>query len=139
MLRFIETHGFPVVVKPTLSCASDGIFVLKDQADVENYFEKEFYSELNDKVLDHPGDMMVEQFISMTMYHVNGYASFGEIIYAWPFQYKNTNLDFTRGAEYGNVSLTPAFADADHVFFHCEMFGDGKQFLLCEIAARKPG
>jgi hypothetical protein len=90
------------------------------------------------------------------MYHVNGYAADGKIVYVWPFVYKNTNLGFTRGFDYGNRSIMKSekqyepllkatqrildcFNCPDHLIFHCELFENKNDFLLCEIAARKPG
>jgi hypothetical protein len=111
---------------------------------------------INETLLDHPGDLIIEEFIKAPVYHVNGYAKDGKISYVWPFVNLNTNLDFTEGKEYGNLSIQPSdkryaklidatqrildsMSCADHLFFHCELFEHDNQLLLCEIAARKPG
>jgi hypothetical protein len=100
------------------------------------------------------------------MCHVNGYARNGKLEIAWPFAYINTNLDFTTGSAYGNILIPPSdprstamlaatqrllstLPTPDHLIFHLELFEtvttDSKadltrfEYVLCEIAARRPG
>lgn len=156
ILTFTEKFGFPCIIKPTLSCGSLGIRVLKDLGDCHDYLKNEFFAKRTDQELDCPGDWIIESFVNGVMYHVNGYARNGVLEYVWPFAYKNTNLLFTSGEEYGNVSIPTADARhaplvaatekilsalkcPDHLVFHCELFAYENKYLLCEIAARKPG
>lgn len=112
ILSFAETHGFPVIVKPTLGQASAGIRLIHDNADLEKYLESEFYERLSDRMMDYSGDMLIEQFVPGKMFHVNGYAKNGKIEIVWPFAYVSTNLDFTKGKAYGNVLI----AQSDELF-----------------------
>ncbi|KAI8906736.1 ATP-grasp domain-containing protein [Gorgonomyces haynaldii] len=156
VIDFCESNGFPIVIKPTLASDSMGVRVIKDAQDMESYLEKEFFSSISDMALDFTGNLIAEQFIPSTMYHVNGYCKNGKLEYVWPFQYVNTNLNFTKGEEYGNISIPPthpkypgliraiekvldALPCGDHMVFHCELFEAENGFLLCEIACRKPG
>jgi biotin carboxylase len=157
VLTFVENHGLPVIVKPRLGAASAGITVLKTMQDVQRFLEKDFFSNLdNDGHFDHDGNLIMEQFIEAPMFHVNGYAKDGKLVYVWPFQYLQTNLSFTKGSPYGNLSIPPsdalydplitstqrlldAFPKLNHLFFHLELFQVNGEFMLCEIAARRPG
>ena len=153
-----ELHGFPLVVKSTLGAASAGIRVIKDDADMERYFENEFYELLDTRgrLAEHSGDLIVEAFVKGRMYHVNGYARQGKIVHVWPFAYVHTNLGFTLGKAYGNVSipttdkrhsqlleatqkLLSILPCPDNLIFHVELFESETGFALCEIAARRPG
>lgn len=180
IVSFIQCYDYPVIVKPTLGCASAGVHVLRNQADRDSYLEHGFYSSLNDLdgELDHNGDLIIETFVDGEMFHVNGYSKRGQIESVWPFKYLKTNLDFTMGESYGNaiiprsdITLWQGLLDsAKHIlkifptpsdlFFHMELFQlkdrskkslsrltnipekldeDKPIFILCEIAARRPG
>eukprot|EP00842_Homolaphlyctis_polyrhiza_P004440 jgi/Hompol1/4998/HPOL_001100-RA len=164
ILQFVEIHGFPIILKPVLGSASAGVRVVRDQQDLETYLEKEFYGRIDDigMVMDYSGDIIVEKFLEGSrMYHVNGYVNHGQIEHIWPFMYLQTNLEFTKGKAYGNVSIPQTdprwqkLYDATlrllsilplpaHLLFHLELFETKRpsgqiEFVLCEIAARRPG
>jgi hypothetical protein len=157
VLTFVESHGLPVIIKPRLGAASAGITVLKTQQEVQRFLEKDFFRNLdNEGHFDHDGNVILERFIEAPMFHVNGYAKNGKLVYVWPFQYLQTNLSFTKGSPYGNLSIPPsdvlydplvkstqqllnAFPKVTDLFFHLELFQVNGEFLLCEIAARRPG
>ncbi|KAJ3038904.1 hypothetical protein HDV00_012826 [Rhizophlyctis rosea] len=161
ILSFAQTHGYPFVVKPILGSASAGVRIIHDQQDCETYLERDFFAKISDTIQDLSGDFVVEKFIPGKMFHVNGYAKNGELVYVWPFAYISTNLGFTTGKAYGNVlvprrdPLWKRLVDAtkqllgslpitENLMFHLELFEvDGKdgekEFMLCEIAARRPG
>ena len=160
VLEFVRDNNFPVIIKPTLSCAAAGIKILNNKEELETYLENDFYAGINEQTLDLPGNMIIEKFISAPMYHVNGFAKNGKIKYCWPFAYKSNNLDFAgkEGVSYGNVSITSQDSRFTHLIastqnilnclqcpenlvFHCELFQGvtEREYLLCEIAARKPG
>jgi hypothetical protein len=90
------------------------------------------------------------------MFHVNGYVKNGVLEKVWPFQYINTNLGFTKGKFYGNLSVRPGdklynqlifetnnilmnMPCPQHMIFHLELFHVDNSFVICEIAARRPG
>ena len=162
ILSFTKQHGFPVIIKPILGCASAAIKVLSNEEECNQYLEKEFYSGITDIMMDYTGNFIIEKFVPWKMFHVNGYAKNGKVSdLIWPFAYLSTNLDFTKGKAYGNVlisrqdplwnplvEITQKVLDAlgtpQNLIFHLELFQvptlDGSlQFALCEIAARRPG
>ena len=169
ILGFVQQHGYPIIVKPTLGSSSAGLRVIKDQRDCQEYLINEFFGdEVNDNAgrHDHSGTMMAEVFLSKKMYHINGYAKDGKIIYVWPFQYVSTNFDFTQGNAYGNVFITKTdtrwsrlldfsqrlcdcLPKTQDLFFHIEVFEKDTDkcfnadadfdYALCELAARRPG
>ncbi|KAJ3212580.1 hypothetical protein HDU67_003732 [Dinochytrium kinnereticum] len=161
VIQFTIEHGYPVVVKPILGSASAFVRVLRTEEQRNEFLEKRFYDriDVDGRRLEYSGDMMIEKYLKCRMSHVNGYARNGKIEISWPFRYISTNFDFTIGTAYGNVfvprsdALYKPMIDAaqnvldtlptpDHLVFHLEMFESDSVpggFLLCEIAARRPG
>ena len=158
ILTFIQKHGYPVIIKPTLGSASAGVKLIHSTDQLHAYLGKEFYDRIDEKgkVMDYSGDMLIEGYVDGIMYHVNGFAKDGRIVSVFPFQYISTNLNFTQGKAYGNLSInrsdalyTPLVDFAQQVLsslpcppflvFHLELFITKGEILLCEIAARRPG
>jgi hypothetical protein len=160
ILKFVQDNGLPIVVKPCFGSASTGVKVLKTQQDVEGFLGTFFAKACQDLQatgnLEAPGTLMVETFVKGTMYHVNGFAKNGKIQIMWPFAYSSTNLDFTAGKSYGNISIpasderfsrlmgaTQQVLDSlpcpKDTMFHLELFDTPSGYQLCEIAARRPG
>ncbi|KNE73147.1 hypothetical protein AMAG_17344 [Allomyces macrogynus ATCC 38327] len=110
LLAFIDRVGLPVVVKPTLGSASAGIHVLRTMTDVATYLRTVYFGHLASASavgqFDTAGQLLAEAYLAdAPMYHVNGFVDNGNMVAVWPFQYLRTNLEFTHGAAYGNVSL----------------------------------
>jgi hypothetical protein len=162
ILDFVNDHGLPAIIKPILGQASSGITVLHTKDQLNHYLELEFYSCINDKIMDYTGNLMIEEFIPSKMVHVNGYAKDGTIQYFWPFYYQSTNLSFTMGKAYGNIyipesdpthrilmdttqELLNILGTPKNLMFHGELFEitdpitGNTSYKLCEIAARRPG
>ena len=166
LIEFTTTHGYPIIIKPVLGSASAGVKVISNSQELENYISKDYFDSITSdgSKMDISGDYVVEKFISFqSMYHVNGYYCKGKLECIWPFKYVNTNLGFTQGSSYGNISLnyydensniimiTKGLIEStlsilkslpcpDHLIFHLELFEtEPNQFTLCEIAARRPG
>ncbi|KAJ3091659.1 hypothetical protein HK102_013913 [Quaeritorhiza haematococci] len=165
VLQFVENHGFPVVLKPTFGSASTGIKVLHNMDECKSHLERDFFATVDNATgqFEHRGDVVIEKFVkNATMYHVNGFWQDGALVRVWPFQYISTNLEFTSGKSYGNVSIPKTdprwerliqeterllriLPTPDRLVFHLELFEvaddscDGTTYLLCEIAARRPG
>ncbi|TPX53207.1 hypothetical protein SeMB42_g00912 [Synchytrium endobioticum] len=158
VMAFIDTHGYPVIVKPSLGSASAGVDVLRGRPDLEAFCTHRFYGRIDHegRCMDYSGDMIVEKFVPAEMYHVNGHARNSRITHVWPFVYINTNLTFTTGNAYGNVLIpttdaryTSLVATTQRILaalpcpsdlvFHLELFKVDSEYLLCEIAARRPG
>jgi hypothetical protein len=166
LLGFIEKQGYPVVVKPTLGCATGGIHLIKNGEELETYLSTKLFASIDvDQRMDLVGELMVEAFMKGNMFHVDGIANNGQIIHAWPFAYLHTCLSFCQdGSAYGNSSIPqsdPLYqrlckaaqrllnilpSPADGLVFHLELYENlaknrlpDDDFVLCEIAARAPG
>ena len=166
LIGFINRHGYPVVVKPTLGCAVAGLHLLSNRDELETFLSKTMFTCLDvNQRMDFVGELMVECFVPGQMYHVNGIVIRGEIRYIWPFAYLHTCLDFAQhGSAYGNCSISrkdPLYRRLyrsaerllkilpqpnDCLIFHLELYENvdksrsiDDDFVLCEIAARAPG
>jgi carbamoyl-phosphate synthase large subunit len=42
VIGFIQEYGYPIILKPTLSCAAVGISVINSDQELERYLEREF-------------------------------------------------------------------------------------------------
>jgi hypothetical protein len=166
LIAFIEKHGYPVVFKPTLGCATSGIHLIKTEDELKTFLSTELFKSIDiDQRMDLVGEFMVEGYMKGSMYHVDGIAKNGRIIHAWPFIYLHTCLSFSQeGIAYGNSSIPRSdsrydrlcktaqrFLDtlpapSDGLVFHLELYKNldknrlpDDDFVLCEIAARAPG
>jgi hypothetical protein len=166
LIGFIDKYGYPVVIKPTLGCATSGIHLIKNEEELQTYLSSKLFESIDiDQRMDLVGEIMVEGFMKGLMYHVNGIAKNGRIIHAWPFTYLHTCLGFSQeGKAYGNsfiprsdprhellcktaqrfLDILPA--PSDGLAFHLELYENldknrlsDDHFVLCEIAARAPG
>ena len=166
LLGFIEKHGYPVVIKPTLGCATSGLHLIKNDEELQTYMSSTLFKSIDiDQRMDLVGEFMVEGYMKGGMYHVNGIAQNGRIIHAWPFAYLHTCLGFSQGGKaYGNTYIPRSDprhkwlcqaaqrlldilpTPTDGLVFHLELYENldenrlpDDHFVLCEIAARAPG
>lgn len=162
LIGFIEKHGYPVVVKPTLGCAVSGLHLIFNDDELQSFLTSKLFACIDsNQRMDLVGELMVEKFVRGGMYHINGIAQNGQISHVWPFAYLHTCLDFARnGLAYGNCSIPRSNGlfqrlvnatqrllnilptPKDCLIFHLELFenlDDENDFILCEIAARAPG
>jgi len=166
LLGFIAKHGYPVVTKPTVGCATSGLNLIKDEAELETFLSTTLFKSIDtDQRMDLVGEFLVEGFMPGCMYHVNGIAKNGQLIHAWPFSYLHTCLDFRKdGSTYGNAFIpqsdprhdrllktTQRILDilpspSDGLAFHLELYENMNEnrlpdddYVLCEIAGRAPG
>jgi len=82
LIGFIEKHGYPVVVKPTLGCAVSGLHLISNEDELQLFLSSKLFSciDINHR-MDLVGELMVEGFMRGRMYHVNGIARNGAIIH----------------------------------------------------------
>ncbi|CAF3507993.1 unnamed protein product [Rotaria sp. Silwood1] len=166
LIGFIEKYEYPVVVKPTLGCATSGIHLIRNKDELEIFLSSKLFASIDiDQRMDLVGEFMVEGYMNGRMFHVNGIAKNGEIIYAWPFAYLHTCLDFSQeGKACGNSSIPRSDPlherlrktaqrllnilpkPSEGLVFHLELYENldknrlpDDDFVLCEIAARAPG
>lgn len=166
LIMFIEKYGYPVVIKPTLGCATSGLQLLKTPEELEKYLSSTLFQMLDtNERLDLVGEFLVEGYMKGAMYHVDGVAKNGVLEYVWPFSYLHTCLSFSQeGSAYGNQYIPKSEpiherllqtaqrllktlpASKDGLVFHLELYENldenrkpEDEFVLCEIAARAPG
>lgn len=91
--RFVDTVGFPVVLKPRAGWDSQGVYVVRSAAGLENL--------LSDQSLD---DYECEEFIQGRMYHLDGIAQNGTLRLLRSSRLLVTCLDFALGKPFGSVA-----------------------------------
>ena len=146
---FLKRHEFPVVIKPRDGRGSGGVKVLKSRADVTTYLQEQ------------PGttffNLMVEKYIDAPLLNVNGLYINGAPIIISPVRSTITCLDFLEGESLGLQMLSPsnplhgrcieltrtiierALPQLQNMLFHLEIFVDGEDLIVCEIACRLGG
>ena len=150
--KFINKQGYPVVVKPSSATENKGVFILKNEQDLETLAQS---SDLFN--FESPWAVEVESFVKGTLYHVNGLVSGGKIIYIWPSVYLQQPIDLNQGlsaASYTLSSTNPllsrlndygsqilqALPTPSEAAFHLEVFlTPSKDLVFCEIASRIGG
>lgn len=146
VMQFIETHGYPVVIKPTTESGSFGTLILREDKDRDHFLE-------NGSIQN----MEIETFVNGQMYHVDGFVRDGKIQFIQPSQYINDCLSFRDDEYLGTVTVAPQdpvhqalvrttqevlahLPSPPHFVFHCELWRcqDGS-IVFCEIASRTGG
>lgn len=153
LVGFIDRVGYPVLVKPRLMAASQGLTVLREDADLRQFVRQGFGLSMEAQRLQ-----LVEKMVRIRAeYHVDGIVVDGALRFVWPSRYVGTISDFESDALFGSVMLHPdnprraelcdliaktiaALPRLSTSTFHAEVFEteDG-QLLLNEIAARTGG
>ncbi len=143
--KFIEENkADKYVIKPVSGAGSKGVYIIKTIDDIIE----------NDDI--YSGDMMIQPFISGDMYHIDFIASQKEILLFSPSRYMHPNYQFL---DYDVISYmideqNPVYnklyeilrnlVSQKDVFknflcCHLEVFIQGEDLYLCEIAARSGG
>lgn len=146
LYRFARAHGYPCVVKPRMGAGARGVQVLRSDRDLKQFLGRP----LRDQY-------MVEAFVDGEMFHVDGLASSGRILFSSASRYVMNCLSFQAGDSTGSVLLDPsqelpqllvattqsvlaALPTAPEIAFHAELFKDrDDRILLCEVACRPGG
>jgi hypothetical protein len=152
VINFIKDNGYPVLLKPRTSKRARGISVLHNDSDLHQALYKGLKNSSEDLV-----NMMVEEFVSGPMYHIDGVVINNEIKFIWPSFYVSNCMGFPDGDYISSCLLSPdhdlykslieyvttciSALPSPMIFaFHAEVFhcADGT-LKLCEIAARAGG
>lgn len=145
-VRFVEAHGYPVVIKPFAESGSYGTHIIRNEQELDGYLANA-----------QRGGVEIETFVDGQMYHIDGLIVDGEIAFIHPFQYVNDCLSFRKNEFSGTFTLSPsnpvyqplidatrkvlaALPSPRHMAFHAELWRtrDGK-LVFCEIASRTGG
>jgi hypothetical protein len=146
---FIEQYGYPVVVKPRDGRGSGGVRVLRDVDGLRDYLQQQDGTTLH--------NLMVEKYLDAPLLNVNGLYINGNPVIISPVRSTITCLDFLDGQSLGFqmlaesnplhaqcVKLTrsiieQALPNLGTLLFHLEVFLDGDDLIVCEIACRLGG
>lgn len=146
VVKFVEEHGLPVVIKPFSESGSFNTFIIRNMDELDDY--------LNNPPV---ANMEIETFVDGKMYHVDGLVVNGKIKICQPFEYINDCLSFREDKYIGNVALDPEHAlyqrlldavesviaylpKSENMAFHCEFWHTPKdEIVFCEIASRTGG
>lgn len=148
LLSFIDSNGFPVIVKPLDAFGSIGVQVFRNDNDLDQFLESK------PQFLGYE----VEEYIEGTLYTADGVVLDGEVVFISTSEYLGGNLiDLDSSGINGNWLLHPANPLAKRLFdyckktiqsletpknavFHAEIFHTiDDDMVLCEIACRCPG
>ncbi|PAV36417.1 carboxylate--amine ligase, partial [Bacillus licheniformis] len=146
LYKFVQTFGFPVVVKPIYGSGSVDTTVLRNRQDVWNFLAKGL-----------PDHLEVESFIEGDMYHIDGLILDEEIVLSWPSRYINGCLAFQDHQFLGSLQLElknpltrrltdfvqkalAALPVPNTTTFHAEVFHTpDDELVFCEVASRTGG
>ncbi|MEV6345224.1 hypothetical protein [Actinoplanes sp. NPDC051851] len=145
LTAFIETNGYPVVVKPVKQGGSRDIAVLRDEDDLMAFSRRHWRD-----------DLMAEEFVEGPMYHVDAVVAPG-YRFAAASRYLRSCLGVFSGENNGSLQLHPddklaarlddfldrvlgAFALPEVGAYHLEVFHTpDDELVFCEIASRVGG
>ena len=145
--EFIEKNGYPIVIKPLDGAGAMGVTIVKDDLGLKEYL-------LNCGT----GKKICEEYIPYDVYHVDGMVLDGIIKYNLVWKYVKSCLNFQNEIGGSAISAsvlsgTTTYKDLTHYakkvisalpspnnfLFHLEVFYNGKDIILCEIASRMGG
>lgn len=146
IVDFTQKFQFPVILKPRDEMGSIGIQLINDSVSLNNWIEKNFTS-----------NILVEKYISGTMYHVDGIIINNCIKFISVSEYIGTCLKSKTDSDaLGSILLNENNIKAKklanltrnllklldkplNMTFHIEYFEYNNQFILCEAASRTGG
>lgn len=152
LLKFVETHGYPLVVKPTRGMGSINTHIIKTRDDLAKLLSQGLSN-----TLDGPIDYQVEKFIFGQMYHIDGFVYKGDVKILYPSVYMNTCAGFKEASFLASYSLSEenpltkrlqnavvcvlSCMDAPPSYsFHVEIWHTPEdKLVLCEAACRTGG
>jgi hypothetical protein len=144
--QFAASAGYPVVVKPRLGVGSRGLEIVAGPAGLGALVPDSWHA------------LLIEEYVSGGMMHVDGFMSDGTVTFAAVSEYVNDCLSYRQSVPLGSVQLDRSGADfarvedftrrvvhalppTDFSPFHLEVFvreADG-ELVFCEIACRLGG
>lgn len=147
IVDFIETNGYPVIIKPVDGAASTGISKIENDGQLRVFLE-------NERIENY----IIETFVEGDMYHIDGLYENGKVLFSHPSKYINPCLDFQSNKTLASYMLqfdnpmlerlNKAVEDILNSFptpkniiaFHAEIFHTpDDELVFCEIASRVGG
>lgn len=152
LLNLADRVGYPVVVKPRRGAGSIGVEILRSVDDVADFSRR--HPELD---ADEPCDLMVERYVKNTMMHVDGVWVDDDFAMVCPSSHgASTWLNYHVARPVTSVMLDvdgdlhnrcvdlvrrtlEALPTPSPTIFHVELFLDGDDLLVNEVACRLGG
>jgi hypothetical protein len=146
---FVERYGYPVVIKPRDGRGSGGVRVLRDFSALLEYLQSQSCTTFH--------NLMIEKYMDAPLLNVNGLYIAGNPVIISPVRSTITCLEFLDGQSLGLQMLSEANPLYDEcvkltrqvieqalprlgtMMFHLEIFVDGGDLVVCEIACRLGG
>ena len=137
--------GYPFIIKPIDGMGSMNTYVIRNEKDMMDVAKNEVIK-----------DYLAEKYIDWPLYHVDGFVCDSKLVYLIPSKYFDNTLAFKQGESGGSVQigeddslyskiedytnkLLRGFDTPKNYLFHLEVFSNGKDIVLCEIASRLCG
>ena len=145
--KFIQQTSYPVVLKPIYGSGSMDVYIIKNQQDIDAFFEK------NRNINNYE----IEEFINGEMYHVDGLIQNHEVIVSYVSKYYKGCLEFQENQPLSSfmieeknsinkilkaqtekvIDILPSFPNGS---FHAEFFvTNSGEVYFCEIGSRTGG
>ena len=141
--QLLQSHGYPLVLKPRFGTASRGVRILRQAQDLALLQDAQ------------PEPMMVQVFCAAPILHVDGWWDGEQVVVLTASRYVNSCADFGPDSPLGSIELAEgdderriasrvaellaAFAPGREIVFHLELFADGDALRFLEIGARVGG
>lgn len=142
--EFTEKNGYPIVIKPLDGGGAMGVTVVRNEIELKNF--------ISDNVVN---KKICEEYIPYDVYHVDGMVLDGDIKYIVVWKYIKSCLNFQNEVGGSCISMsilsgTTAYTNLtqyarkvimalpcpNNFLFHLEVFYNGEDIILCEIASR---
>lgn len=143
-LAFVEKIGYPVILKPKDSSGSQGVHLIHNDEQLRITLQ-----------IINISNYECEEYISGSIFHIDGLVHAKEIIFSTVSKYLNTCLDYNNGKPLGSVAIDDRFLknkllhfahrvltvlELDNSAFHLEIIlQDEREPVFLEIAARVGG
>jgi hypothetical protein len=126
ILNFCQKYDYPIILKPQVGAASDGVVKIEKIDDIPDLINFENYE--------------VEEYIEGNIYHIDAILSDSKMPYFKVSKYINTCLDFRHGKPLGSVTIDdPKFISMSKNFTKkvCELLKISNQAIHLEAIEYK--
>lgn len=143
IFNFTKKHNYPIVLKPVEGMGGQNTYVIYSDNDLLDVLQN-----------NHLKNYMIEKYMNCSMGTFDGVVVRNKIIFSSSCLYFKPRLKyheplslsilsendalFNKLKKYGERVIN-ALPPMETSVFHCEIFIDGENLLLCECASRSPG
>eukprot|EP01098_Paradermamoeba_levis_P001577 TRINITY_DN11850_c0_g1_i1.p1 TRINITY_DN11850_c0_g1~~TRINITY_DN11850_c0_g1_i1.p1 ORF type:complete len:313 (-),score=88.08 TRINITY_DN11850_c0_g1_i1:28-909(-) len=102
---FIESFGYPVVIKPVKGFGSVNTSIIRSEEDLVSFFTQVEQAGWNS--IDSSWELEIEEFVSGDFYHIDGLVFNNSPTLIWPSKYTNTVVNFSSNRNIAAYALHP--------------------------------